>query len=406
MTTRETAMPLCLPESSQLLLALEPQPISNRFRASVSEPEAKFPITLSQCQTSGLLYLSQSVPQRELVPRVDWLTYNEPEAHLDQMVETLAKVCEIAPGDIAGGISSKDDTTLDRFRTLECETWRLDLERDLEIVQPGVGVESIQRELSPEVAKAAAHRHRPASVLVVRHILEHVYDLPRFFAALKSLVRPGGYIVLEVPDCARALDNLDYTTIWEEHLYYFTEFTLRRVLRDLGMPVVFFESYPYPFENSLVAVLKNEDGPATLSDDGELVKRELKRGQRFASSFVPERDRAQSALREAARRGPVAVFGAGHLTSTYLSLFGLEQYCSFVIDDNPHKANTLLPGTALPVRPSSTLGTDPLSLCLLGLNPMNEDRVVERFTGAVARAGGEFRSIFPASSRYLLRGDL
>jgi len=109
-----------------------------------------------------LIYLSDGAPQLELVPRVDWLTYNEPEGHLDQMVEQLAAHCQLVSGDVVGAISSKDDTTLDRFAKLNCRVWRLALAEDLGITQAGVGVESIQQALDSRLAAQAAASHGPA----------------------------------------------------------------------------------------------------------------------------------------------------------------------------------------------------------------------------------------------------
>ena len=67
---------------------------------------------------------------------------------------------------------------------------------------------------------------------------------------------PEGYVVFEVPDATRALDRLDYTTVWEEHVLYFTPATLRGCLERAGFEVVSLESYPYTLENSLVAIVR------------------------------------------------------------------------------------------------------------------------------------------------------
>lgn len=392
----------CRPETSQTIVSLSPQPISNRFRSNKSEPEAKFPLALSQCRLSGAIYLSTNVPQEELVPRMDWLTYNEPEAHLDAMVDQLMGRCGLKRGDVVGGVSVKDDTTLRRFETLGLSSWRLDLETDLGIPNPGAGVESIQRELSPSTAASAVSRYGKARVLIVRHILEHVYDVPRFLDSLRAMVEPGGYIVFEVPDCTRALERFDYTTVWEEHLLYFTPATLRTVLARSGMPLDWFASYPYPFEDSLVVVLGNQSvAGASFAADEDLTK-ELDRGKRFGENFLRTGDGFRAALDKYAGRGPVALFGAGHLTSTFVGLFELAERFAFVIDDNPHKVGKLLPGTDLPIRPSSVLSETPLALCVLGLNPMNEQTILRKFSPIVTAHGGELRSIFPASSLYLL----
>ena len=59
-----------------------------------------------------------------------------------------------------------------------------------------------------------------------------------------------------------------------------------------------------------------------------------------------------------------------------------------------------MPGSRLPIAASSILLEQPIALCLLGLNPLAEDKVVEK-NAAFAARGGTFASIFPASARAL-----
>ena len=74
-------------------------------------------------------------------------------------------------------------------------------------------------------AKNISNNYGYADVLIFRHVLEHAYDLGRFIDAAKQLIKPNGYIILEIPDCEKAFIVGDCTTIWEEHIYYFTSFS-------------------------------------------------------------------------------------------------------------------------------------------------------------------------------------
>src|SRR5688572_13575938 len=85
-------------------------PLCNRF---LREPEAEeflHPMRLGQCQQCGLVQMLAPVPASELVPPVDWITYNEPEGHLDAVAETLASLPGLSAGSVFAGVSFKDDT--------------------------------------------------------------------------------------------------------------------------------------------------------------------------------------------------------------------------------------------------------------------------------------------------------
>jgi len=392
---------LCRSDELAPLLDLGLQPVSNRFLRTPNEREDRFPIALRQCAACGLVQIDEPVPARALVPPHDWITYNEPEGHLDELVDTLMALPGVGPGAVAGGVSFKDDSTLARLERKGLQTWRLDLHEDLGVSErrSGHGVETIQDRLTPEVAENISRRRGRADVLLVRHILEHTSLPLEFIDALKRLTKPDGYIVVEVPDCSRAMDGCDYTTIWEEHTLYYTPETFRQGFPLAGLGVVQIQNYPYPFENSLVAIARSngKGGDGRLS--AAAVARERQRGMAFGQRFSPYRERVRRLLDEHRRSGGrIALFGAGHLACTFVSVFGVAESIEFIIDDNPHKCGLYMPGSHLPIVGSAALLEDDITLCLLSLNPIGEEKVIGNNQAFVDR-GGVFASIFPASAR-------
>ncbi len=393
---------LCSSNQLKLLLDCGPQPVGNRFLKSAAEPETLFSLVLWQCSSCGAVQLSEPIAAAELKPRFDWITYNEPEGHLDTLADLLRELPGVDAASVFAGISFKDDTTLARMRARGVlQTWRLETDTDLGVPEHGIGAETIQDRLTVETTSRIAARRGAADVLLVRHIFEHAHDPERFLRAAMALVRLGGYLVFEVPDCSRAFDNFDFTTLWEEHVLYFTPATFHRAFVRSGLSLVLFECYPYPFENSLVAVFRN-DGKGTVmaANDAEAAA-ECSRAGRFAAEFPQRSTRLRTFLADFKQRtGPVAMFGAGHLACTYLYLHGLQEVVEFVADDNPHKQGMFMPGSRLPILGSSALLECGVKLCLLSVNPESEEKVIARQKSFLDR-GGMMASIFPASRHAL-----
>ena len=394
---------VCGSDDLTRLLDLGPQPISNRFLRTRDEEEERFPVALQQCGACGLVQIEAPVPARALVPPYDWITYNEPEPHLDDLVDTIVRLPGIGAGSVAAGVSFKDDSTLARLERKGVRTWRLDLAGDLGVDdgRSGHGVETIQDRLTPDAARAIAWRRGRADVLLVRHIFEHAERPHAFMEALRHLTAPGGYIVVEVPDCSRAMDACDYTTIWEEHTLYFTPQTFHHAFAAGGFDLVRAENYPYPFENSLVAIAKPGGDGSGARPPRAAVDEERRRGAAFGRSFADYRDKVRSFVDEHRRtRGPIALFGAGHLACTWVCAFGVADAIDCVIDDNPHKRGLFMPGSRLPIVGSPALLDRGITLCLLSLNPTGQEKVIAN-NRAFADRGGIFASIFPASARGL-----
>jgi hypothetical protein len=387
----------CDSTAVELLADCGPHPICNRFLRDARAEEFLHLMRIGQCQACGLVQMIEPVPARELVPAVDWITYNEPEGHLDRVAETLVSLRGLAPGAVFAGISFKDDTLLARMQRRGFATRRLDLSGDLGMTCKGCGVETIQARLTLERSRQIVAQRGRVDVVVARHILEHAHDLRGFIAAVRALAKPGGYVMFEVPDCTLALDKHDITTLWEEHVAYFTPATFQAAITTDGAALSEYQCHPYPFENCLVGVTQIPSDRFAERPAPQVLAAEIDRAHAFAKSLPERRNEVRDILTNFRHvRGKIALFGAGHLACTWVHLLGLQDLIEFVADDNPHKQGLVMPGSRLPIRGSASLLTERIKLVLLSVNPEAEAKVVAK-NEAFVDQGGIFASIFPAS---------
>ena len=396
---------LCQSDALKDEVNLGNQPISNRFLSHPEEAEFLTPMAIVQCQSCGLIQIKEAAPAEQLRPPYDWITYNEPEPHLDQLADTIAGLPDLGPEDGIWGVSFKDDSLLRRMEARGFKnTYRLDMKADLEIPGEGAGAETIQNRLTPErMAIITAGRARP-KLVIARHIIEHAHDFQQFMRALQAIVLPDGYVVLEAPDCQRALELLDYTTLWEEHTIYFTPDMFRMIFPFYGMERIYSEVFPYAFENSIVGIgrmgypIQKPQVP-----DSVLIKEKARMAD-FSASMPKHKARFAEAFRNYTQQtGKIALFGAGHLACAFINYLELKDYVSFVVDDNPHKQGLWMPGCRIPIQPSPALLEQEIKLALFSLSPEVEDKVVAKNKPFLEK-GGVFASIFPASARAMKVG--
>lgn len=391
---------LCRAQEVTELLDFGLQPVCNRFLRDPEEPEYLHPMLIGQCHACGIVQIIDPVPPDELKPRYDWITYTEPEAHLDSLADIISSLPEMTSGSLICGVSFKDDSTLARMnkRGFTC-TWRVDPESDLCIGDPGVGVETVQDKLDVATADRLAERHGKADVVIARHIVEHAHDVLEFVGGLKRLLRPAGYIIFEVPDCTAALDHCDFTTLWEEHIVYFTPDTFRSCFAWAGLSLIRFEWFPYPLESSLVGIAQLQEREEIGRPLKDVADAEKLRARSFVGGLPERRAKLQRVLAEHREKvGRIALFGAGHLSCAFINLLDLGSYIEFLADDHPRKKGLFMPGSRLPILGSDALMERDVKLCLLGVNPGNEEKVIQQNRKFLER-GGTVLSIFP-SSRY------
>lgn len=376
-----------------ILLNFGLQPPSNRF-VPVGEPDLDAHILcLGQCNVCGLVQLVDPMPIAMVRSRYGWLTYSEPERHLDVLVDQLARLVGVDARIV--GLTPTDDPVLARLNRLGyAHTLRYDMWSDLGIQDPCAGLETIQAVIDDALVDSLVAKHGKADLLIVRYVLEHAHEPRHFLQSLAQLVAPRGRIVIEVPDCRKFIGARDYSFIWEEHICYYSPQTLTTLLRSNGFDNVETIVFPNAFEDSLVTISQPHDGQDPVVD-AYAVARELAAGQRFATGFDATRLRLRGhfeSLRQVGKR--IAVFGAGHLAAKFLNLHRLKNSVDCVIDDNPHKQALLMPGSGLAIVGSSRLAE--FDLCLFSLSPESEQKVLARLQPRL-KAGGSLASIFALS---------
>lgn len=90
--------------------------------------------------------------------------------------------------------------------------------------------EAIARSLRAQVGRAAG--------IVARHVFAHVDDLGDFLRGVDRLLAPEGVFAVEVPYLSDLIANLEFDTIYHEHLSYFALVPLMRICEAHSFRVV------------------------------------------------------------------------------------------------------------------------------------------------------------------------
>lgn len=407
---------LCCKTTVRSLIQIDAHPISHRYATS-TQPDVLHPIHWGLCSTCGTFQIDTAIPAVSLSPVHDWISYVEPEAHLDQLADIIQQelghisrdpsthgvrgddCMSLGSNALIFGATYKDDSLLNRLQQRGySNVHRLDPHTDLGINRSTPhGFEAIQSTWSQGRMNELAARFGRPDLLIVRHLFEHTYESNAFLVALRQWVAPNGWLISEVPDSERAYRERDVTVLWEEHTIYLTPATLARGLSAAGWHVHDVMRFPYRLEDCLVGVAQNTN-PAVIAS-GNAVAAELQLVEDFAASVEPLKDKLHQWLTNQREQGHrLAMLGAGHRASTFLKLFEVSPHLDCVFDDDPHKQNLRMPGTRLMIEPTSAIPERGIGVCLIAVNPDIEDRLIERHA-AFRDPNLRLISIFPSSPR-------
>jgi hypothetical protein len=377
------------------------QPVSNRFLYNADDEVPNFNLKLDVCIDTGLICINKPFPINAIKPQYGWITCFEPEDHLDDLVDAVIGLPGITENSVFGAYSFKDDSTIDRIKKKGFnKTWSIDPKYDLCLDNPFLSVESYQDALTDKKANSIVNKNGQADVFIIRHVLEHSYNIVKFVNSIKLFIKDNGYIVWEIPDCERALDAGDCTIVWEEHTFYFTSFTFKNFLHKCGFSIEYYNSVQYPLENSIIAIVKKSNNCEFLLESN-LVINEVDRAKEFVERISYRKKEIHKKLTDISGKfGSVAIFGGGHLAVAFISILGLHDFFSYVVDDNKNKKGMYMPIGKIPIIGSELMTNKGISICLLALNPKNHRSVIDNNSDFV-QSGGVFLSIFPDTDNYI-----
>jgi SAM-dependent methyltransferase len=340
-----------------------------------------------------LVQLADYPPPALLVPRVPWISYREPETHLDGLTAKLLPLLPRAARLV--GVGPFDPPLLARLGRHGFE-WKLAGLMENEVrAQPDryPYLETLQGYL-PKLGSGAT-RFAPADLVVCRYLLEHCQYPASALLALKGLLTPQGKLLIEVPDCRQFLSRVDYSFIWEEHTCYFCQSTLPRLARRAGLRVLDFIRYEGALEDALVFVLENEE---LAGDSNHSPRGPSALFAAYVEKFAGVRGSWRRRLETLGAEGrKIGLFGVGHQAVMFVNALGLQQYISAAADDQVEKQGYFAPGIAAPITSSAALADDvEVGAWLLAISPGSQVAVRNKFASLLNR-GLRMYSIFPES---------
>jgi hypothetical protein len=212
-----------------------------------------------------------------------------------------------------------------------------------------------------------AYAHVPADFLCCKMTLEHIPHTARFVEMVRRCIgsRPDTTVFFMVPDATRILSELAYWDIYYEHCSYFSLRSLGHLFRRNGFEIV--DAQTEYAGQYLTIEARPGIGGVSAGDPLAIA---------FFAEHVPPRinaaRRAIDDMHKAGRR--LVLWGGGSKAVAFLTTLGIGDEVSQVVDVNPHKHGTWLPGTGHPVIGPDALRGQPPDVVIV-MNPAYNEEI-------------------------------
>ena len=391
---------VCRGEALHKFLSLGPMPLANRFlrEDQLSMPEPYYPLDVYYCNTCGLVQLGYTVPPEVMFKDYPYLTSpSEPmKAHFARLAEDLIQRFNLLWEGLIVDIGSNDGTLLKNFQKHNIATLGVEPADNIAEWARSHGIETLNDFFSEGVAHKICAEKGQAKVILATNVFAHVDDLEDFLNGINCLLADDGILVIEVPYLVDLLNNLEFDTIYHEHLSYFAVRPLVTLFSRFGMGIVKVDRIGVHGGSLRLYVQKSADSLSSPSVN-ELLKLEMEAKldsldtyRKFADGVAQVREDLLSLLRALKAQGArITGYGAAAKGNTLLN------YCKIgtdildcITDTTPLKQGRYTPGMHIPVLPESHFHeASPDYALLLAWNYANEILQKEE---KYRQAGGKF----------------
>lgn len=365
-------------DSGNLLLFLQlgPTPLPNGFLRShhLHKAEKFYPLDICFCKDCGLVQLAHVVSPKVMFKNYVYIpsTSETMRTHFASLANQAVKKTDAKTRDLVLDIGSNDGTLLKSFKSQKMKALGVDPAENLAKKANQEGVKTICALFTKELAKDIKKEYGEARIITATNVVAHVHDLHNFLEGIKVLLSNSGLFIAEFPYLINLIENVEFDTIYQEHLSYFSISPLERLLKKHGLSLIDIQRLPVHGGSVRVFVSKK---PMKMGGRvKKLLQLEEKKGILNSETYLKFRRKVDRVRHELVqllwglrlKNKQIVGYGAsakGNIMLNYCRI-GPETL-DYIVDSIPYKQGKYTPGMHIPIFPESKLLKDQPDYTLL-----------------------------------------
>lgn len=380
-------------------------PLANEFLDSPdAPPQETFPLSVTRCNSCSLWQLDRVIPADRLYRHYIYLSSISSTVghHARRLAAELIPRYGLDKQSLVVEIASNDGTVLQAFRDQGISVLGIEPARNIAQLARAKGIETCDEFFALPLARELRSQGRQARLILARHVCAHVDGITEFLRGVNELLAPEGVFVAEFPYLGDLIENLEFDTIYHEHLSYFSLASFGEACARAGLEIFDVEPIRLHGGSVLIHAVKQGSRRAKSERFGKLREEENFNGlnqsqtlSQFVCRLQEWRKEIVAYMADLMSRGVrLAGYGAAAKANTLLNYVPeVAASLSCIYDLNPWKQGKWTPGTRLPVKPPDDLQKfRPSHILILAWNFQNE---IRNQLADFERAGGKFIVPFP-----------
>ncbi|GAG12874.1 unnamed protein product, partial [marine sediment metagenome] len=233
---------MCKSNNLTQFLDLGFTPPADQFlrKEQLREPEVYYPLEVMICTDCGLAQLSYVVSPEVLYRRdypYESSITKAGQRHWAEFARTVTERLKLGSDDLVVDIGSNVGVLLEAFKANGTRILGVDPASNIVRIAERRGIETLCEFFSIDVARQILSDKGEATVITGTNVFAHIDHLDSLMEAVDVLLNERGVYIIEAPYFVNLIENLEYDTIYHEHLSYLSVKPLVRFLSRFGMEI-------------------------------------------------------------------------------------------------------------------------------------------------------------------------
>jgi hypothetical protein len=330
-------------------------PLTNNLCSSWEEKSDLYPLKLMICGDCWLSQLSIVVNPQIMFGNYVYRSSisNDFMKHCLKMAYDLKEEYGLDENTYHIDIAGNDGALLSQFQfLLNHNVLNIDPARNLAAICESKGIKTVPKFWSSKVALSICETWHKADLITATNVLAHVDDLREFLEGVKLVLSPDGVLIVECPYLIDFIENVEFSTLYQEHVSVISIYPLNRLCNEIGLSIMKVEKQNIHCGSVRIHIGNGKQQKSVFDFiEAEKPYRELYRYQQFAikSHYIINSFR-DNLLSIKSSGKTISGFAASAKGNTLLNCARIDYtIIDSIIDDTPEKQGMFSPGTRIPI---------------------------------------------------------
>jgi SAM-dependent methyltransferase len=350
----------------ELLFDLGPQPLAGGFlppEESIVEQERTYPLPIAVCRSCGLVQTIYVIPADKL-----FKNYYFSSSTIDYLVRHFTHyaswIKEKLSPEFVVEFGCNDGILLEPLNKQGIKTCGVDISINITDLARKKGLNVITGFFNRENAREIHKNYGPADIVIGSNAFPHNDHPEEILIAARDVLKDNGHLCLEMMYAGSLLEQVQWDSMYHEHLSYFCLTTLDILLKRFGFHTTYAEIVPmHAGSLRVIAALNPNEEPGESVDT--ILKNEATAGlttienwKIFASKTMRQIYLVSEVVSSLANEKHVWGYGAAGRATMWVNACKMK-YLGAMVDSSPLRVGKLMPGTHTPIVYPEALKVNP-----------------------------------------------